>query len=50
MTTENKDKKSKNKMVLPAMLSIDDEYPISYDFDLSDSIQFFKELKINKKK
>lgn len=45
---EKQVKKSEDKMVLPAMLSIDEEYPISYDFDLSEYINFFKKLKSSK--
>lgn len=50
MIVEKENNKTKNKMILPAMLSIDEEYPISFDLDLSDSIKFFKDLKSSKKK
>ena len=44
------DKKSSKKMLIPTLLSAVEEYPISYDFDRSESINFLESLYKKKKK
>ena len=51
MKTEMKEDKKKNKkMIIPTMLSAVEEYPISFDFDTSESIAFLESIYRKKKK
>lgn len=47
MMIENKQEKIK-KLTINPVLSIEEEYPISYNFDFTENIRFLKKLISNK--